>query len=274
MPYHQIPLDLEKSLFFWNYERFGKDEYIGKSFEKIITFSFISEILSKIPLFSMYIADESNSFFVTDTFKKIIEESKLQIEANFVLVWDSENSNFIDERYVIGGKSDPKQDWDREIERYYDARASLETSKIRKPIELDPSSKPNRSGIEEIVQIAFDKINAFQLQTLNTNSDPMSIVARITQFITKRKKIKPEELNNTAIELGLLWGEQVVRHYQWQWIKVDKLTLIAAPDSSVSFNSIQYLHDILNGKFEPFHVSALFNSLAMPNFLETLESYQ
>jgi hypothetical protein len=274
IPYCQIPLDLEKSLFFWSYEKSGKDEFIGKSFEKVVTFNFNLEIISKTPLFSIYIIDESNSFFVTDSFKRILEESGLQIEADFVLVWDSENPNLIDERYVIWGASDPKQDWDREIERYYDTRASLAASANQNPIELDSSLKPNRSAIEEIIQIAFNKINAFQLQTLQVNSDPMTVIARITQYVTKLKKLKPEEFNNTAIELGLLWGEQVVRHYRWQWVKVENVTLIVSPDSSVSFNSIQYLHHILRGKFEPFHVSSLFNSLALPNFLENLEMYQ
>lgn len=73
-----------------------------------------------------------------------------------------------------------------------------------------------------------------------------------------------------ARALGVVWGDQIVRHFEWNWIceirDVEERFAVAAPNRSLIIYAPQFIHDCLHNPRIDCTVMLVFNMQEAGNF--------
>lgn len=95
---------------------------------------------------------------------------------------------------------------------------------------------------------------------LQATDDPAALVASVDEFVDKHQrapkgfvsKLLKKEQNNTpaALALGIVWGNQVVRKFDWEWTCITSdghdYYVVAAPDRSLAIYATYFIKECLD----------------------------
>jgi hypothetical protein len=256
-PPHPDALDEAESVF---------KKYDDGRFDIIELHSFYEEKLQDIHLFKIP-GQPYYYHYCTEEFKDRCKEHKL-LGIDFRLVWDSENPDFRDERFS-------PEHWAEIKEKLLVKKGLAEpvvpavpvapTPKKYKPSErpLNAEDYPDMLGAMEAALEFIDQVVKKKLALV---SEPKAIVEAIYETFNSLGSVSlnSEEKIDRGLELGLLWGEQFVRAYKWQWLYIHDIFAIT-PE-----NRAFYIHpgDAFDKLFETQNATntalLLFNMMGIP----------
>jgi hypothetical protein len=263
-PNNLDPFDYEKSIFYWLMEQYGIKEFIGLYTADILKYEFKQEILAIRPIFSIYREQNlTSTLYIRDDFLKQLKQ-KFNLAWRYVLVWDSENPNGYPE-YMTEEQCQ---------ETFSCTLAEHSEYWIKKHVEFRQAQQQNAQNtqlsveLEQFIQkqlaIALKQLEQFQV-ILDLKHLPTDIISNIGQYLIQNN---PDATNfeEIAETLGVLWGEQVVRAYQWHWLQQPNRLVIVSSDQKSVLHPHQLIMDVLLKQKKPFDLSALFASLNLQGF--------
>ena len=220
-------IDYEKSV----YKMFSDGNRI-MYFEKYV-FSETEE-LKKHHIFK--IKDESvNKPFVSDEFKKVVEENGLT-GFRFQLVWDSE---------VVDADT-------------VSAVAKTETTMPREETEEDSFSYIGDLEDDVMLEIGLTIFKGAKIIGINVDDDGKKVAEKVyasVEKILKRGKCPKqfEDMDDAACTLGCLFGYALVTGYGWKWKAVgtseeDAMYCVVSPDEALVNPCMVYIQRILHGE--------------------------
>ena len=120
-----------------------------------------------------------------------------------------------------------------------------------------PSDRPLEAG--ELTQFQNYRQQGLDLLGASATATPKQLVEAVDEFVDQwqsRRRgfaafFKPR---GDAIEvgraLGVVWGDQIVRHFEWNWIcaidEDEERYAVASPNRSLIIHAPQFIHDCLH----------------------------
>jgi hypothetical protein len=148
-------------------------------------------------------------YFVTEQCKKRMDEAGL---TNFPLqlVWDSENPNYQNERYIPAVWEKLKLDY--AIKKGLVAPSEPKVGHApQNSVKVDVPDRDDLKDLENMAEYAIDIVNQQARIKLSPKSGSTLIVEHLQNVCEKlrRTRMTSEEQENRVIEMGILWGKQV-----------------------------------------------------------------
>lgn len=237
-------------------------------FHEPAVFAFHPERLQGVGIFVM--KPLGLKYYCTDAFKAQVEASGLRSTLHFLLVWDSENPDFVDERYKGWDCGDYHKRWQR---AKHDLLVKKGLAEPPPPPKLPPRPAPTVEPFDPETTASKDAIleNSLALLQqyrpgLDPGDEPQRLVEAAYQVLDelRRASLDTEAMMDRAVELGLLWGEQACRAYGWRWAMVDGGHAVVAPDNSAYVEPVTYAYGLLFRPEEENTFLLLFNLLGSP----------
>lgn len=252
-----FPLDLPNSLVKWEEGPFGPQ------LSSAYILSFQEALLQGVNIFAMP-EHALDGYFITDALKERIEAAGLRSNLQPLLVWDSQDPEYFDERY----RHNPAQ-WQRFRQMLLVQQGLAEPPPPPPPpppreVVEEPLSQEDRQSILNILQAAVKFINRAERLKLQLSSEPKLLVQQVffqCEKLRRRRDLSQDERENRAIELGLLWGEQVCRAYGWEWVKLDGDHVVVAPDRSAYVSPVVYMYGFFYDPERENNTLLLFNMI-------------
>ena len=152
-----------------------------------------------------------------------------------------------------------------------------ESQPVEKPQEVVSEEQPNASVTErplttsDKADLRQDIENARELIEFGEGDAPGHIVREIKKAVNLRRgeELPKVELQQAALQLGFLWGEQVCRAYGWHWAKIveddqnERLAVIS-PDRAFYVLPLNFIWLHFEEQERQETVALLFNMLADP----------
>lgn len=231
--------------------------------DAVEVYSFSLERLDDAWLFKL--PDQTTAdFYITEPFKALVEAAGL---TNLVLelIWDSDDPDYRDERY-----DDRPGMWE-EVKRKLLIRKGVIAAPPPPPPRPPPKTTEEPLDDEDAESVA-DMVRAGvttlkELQTAPTQADePQRVVEAISAGLEhlRSQDVPRKEREDRAIELGVLYGEQVVQTYGWHWAKIDSDFVVVAPDASLYLDPVYFIFGFLMRPEKDLTVELLFNMLKKP----------
>jgi hypothetical protein len=127
----------------------------------------------------------------------------------------------------------------------------------------------------------FERYRRLGLELLDASASttPKLLVEAIDEFVDKwqnerRGLTRMFRSRTDAVEpargLGVVWGDQIVRHFEWSWIRAirdgEELFGVAAPNRSLVIYAPQFIHDCLHNPRIDCTAMLAFNMQEAGNF--------
>lgn len=136
-----------------------------------------------------------------------------------------------------------------------------------------PLNAAELSQFERYRQLGIEVLGA------SVSATPKMLAEAIDEFVDKwqneRRGLSRKFRSRTdAVEpargLGVLWGDQIVRHFEWSWIREirdsEERFAVAAPNRSLVIYAPQFIHDCLHNPRIDCTVMFAFNMQEAGNF--------
>jgi hypothetical protein len=120
---------------------------------------------------------------------------------------------------------------------------------------------------EESQELAKDGAGLLQLYS---EDDPAVLVAAIDEHINATRPLAGDALLDEAVALGCLWGTQVCRALDWEWVQLDDGRLephyaIVSPDRAFAILPTSYIRGLLADAERDNTALLLYNMLVAGN---------
>jgi len=250
--------------------------------------TFIPERLEDAWLFYLATQPGGVNYYATEQFKQRVEEHGFT-NMPFDLVWDSEDPDFIDERFRYKPWLEIKRRFAerKEIEaRVAQGKEALSAGEdvnpemFTDPRREQPLSETERQTVDEMIDAAITMLNQTYAKRLGKQlraSDPPHVLVEAIAYavddLRQKRRVSNKQKEHRAIELGVLWAEQVHRAHAFHWAKVnggDSTSAVfygefavVADDRRVYVEPTPYLYAMLNDEQENTAM-LLFNMLGQP----------
>jgi len=132
---------------------------------------------------------------------------------------------------------------------------------------------------DELSQFEHYRQRGLELLGASASAVPKRLVQAIDEFVdewqNKRRGLSAMFRPRTdAVEparaLGVVWGDQIVRHFEWNWIcevrEGEERFAVAAPNRSLVIYAPQFIHDCLHNPQIDCTVMLAFNMQEAGNF--------
>jgi len=139
------------------------------------------------------------------------------------------------------------------------------------------SERPLSAG--ELVQFEHYRRKGLDLLGTSASAEPKQLVEAIDEYVTawqdkRRGLLAMLRSRGDAVEparaLGVVWGDQIVRHFDWTWtceIRGDEERFaITSPNRSLIIYAPQFIHDCLHDPIRDCTVMLAFNMQEAGNF--------
>jgi hypothetical protein len=244
--------------------------------------SFDEAEIAKSPLFELQLGHRG-IWFCNEELKNIMETNDLRIESDFSLYWDSEDPDvnlrewhkFTSERIKLFKQRHPTPN---ELDQFLDPpEASLElvTPDLRNPQLEQPLSETILNQQTQMIRDALGYLNTIKQNNLDETSRPDEIIAGIAATL---ESLRSQRLSNTMLEpiarnLGVLFGQQLVRAYDWRWANIRDAISVVSADSSFVIEPVPFLWQVLEKRKAVSHVIITFSLFTMKRFEAVPGSY-
>ncbi len=151
-----------------------------------------------------------------------------------------------------------------------DSYEQADPGKVANP--APPTEKPlGRQALDEIENYAAQAARVLDLK--RDKDPPEHIVKRIGGFTDSfRRNLKlsdKEERIEFCLTFASLWGEQICRAHQWEWVELsrngDTIISVASPDRAYCCFPLHYFQNLINTPTRDSTVILLFNMLGEKN---------
>lgn len=176
------------------------------------------------------IPESPSDIFVNQEFKNRVESSDLVSHIAFPMVWDSENPDFVDEVFRL----DFPESWQRQLDQWKEQNTAQHIIPpyplLSRALHITSFQKYELSKAE-IVRTAMQ---LYREKSGSKDDSPYAIVEWIDAYvdILRQQGLEDTPLEEWSLDLSILWGEQVVRHYGWIWEMIDDEASVVASDKS------------------------------------------
>ena len=211
-------------------------------------------------------------YFISEALKSAAEAAELRNNLVFRLVWDSDDPDYFDERYANspGG-------WERVKRDFLSGERPVPPPPFV-PAETteEPLSEDARENVTGMAQAAVAMLNDLQSAELDATDSPDRLVEALLAGLEQLRAqgLEGEPREHRAIELGVLYGEQLVRAYGWRWAKIGGAHAVVAPDASLYLTPVGFIFGFLLEPGKDLTVILLFNMLAKPQPNAQAGAYQ
>lgn len=136
-----------------------------------------------------------------------------------------------------------------------------------------PLSTDELAEFERYRQMGLDLLGA------SASTAPKRLVQAVDEFVdrwqNKRRGLsamfgRRVDAVEPARALGVIWGDQIVRHFEWDWIceiaDAEERFAVAAPNRSLVIYAPQFIHDCLHNPRIDCTVMLAFNMQEAGNF--------
>lgn len=247
--------------------------------------TFIPERLEDAWLFYLATQPGGVNYYATEQFKQRVEEHGFT-NIPFDLVWDSEDPDFIDTRFrykpwlEIKRKFAERKEIEARVAQGKEALAvggNVDPDMFTDPRREQPLSEAERQTVDEMINAAITMLNQTYAKRLGKQlqaSDPpqtiVEAIAHAVDDLKQKRRFSQKQKEHRAIELGVLWAEQVQRTHAFHWAKVNSRDsssavfygqfAVVADDRRVYVEPTPYLYAMLNNEQENTAM-LLFNML-------------
>jgi hypothetical protein len=235
----ESPFDFEKSLYYWPAEEFGRIEHInGEYLARVIHWVFKPDMLKERPLFYMHHLQYSQSTFITESFLNLLN-SHFLVSHKVQLLCDNQTGiqYWHNQAY-----------YEKEL-RDYQRIKGLQSLSIKK-------------ATPDVFQTQlFQGINILNsIEIIDLQDSANDIIGYLAQYLHKTPANKVGIEDQQA--LGILFGEQLHRQYNWSWLEKNGTWFITHPNHE-DINPIELITDVLEKRMTAVQLSALFNTLGL-----------
>ena len=125
---------------------------------------------------------------------------------------------------------------------------------------------------DELEQFEFYRTRGYALLDVSSNATPRELVqaidAHVCDWQWRRQVLRGllrtrEDPVEPARALGVVWGDQIVRHFDWRWVCVLRRSEprfgVVSPDRSLAIYAPQFLDDCLRNPGVDCTVMLAFN---------------
>ena len=215
-------------------------------------------------------------YFISEASKERLETSDLRSNLVFLLVWDSDDPDYRDERY-----DGMPGTWEAIKHRHLTQKEGGMTDAPPSPLSPDemteePLSEDARENVTGMAHAAVAMLNDLQNAKLDATDSPDRLVEAVSAGLEhlRAQGLEGEPREHRAIELGVLYGEQLVRAYGWRWAKIGDNHAVVAPDASLYLTPVGFIFGFLLEPDKDLTVMLLFNMLAKPQPNAQVGAYQ
>jgi len=242
--------------------------------------TFLPERLEDAWLFYLKTQPGGVNYYATEQFKQRVEEHGFT-NLPFDLVWDSEDPEFQDGRFKPEVWEATKRKFAERRER--EARISQGRAALAAGQDVDPNvfvntkqeqppSEEDQQILRDMIDNAITMLNTRYRKRLRADDPPRELIQAIGDAIDdlQNTRMREQAKEHRAIELGVLWAEQVCREHDFHWARVNdgdetravfygELGIVAT-DRSMYVEPTPYVFRLLQGQENTSVL--LFNMLA------------
>lgn len=243
--------------------------------------TFHPERLKDAWLFYLKTQPSGVNYYATEQFKQRVEEHGFT-NLPFNLVWDSEDPEFQDGRYTpkawatIKRKFAERKERETRVSKGRDALAAgqdVDPEVFVNAKQEQPISDEDQQIITGMIDNAITMLNTRYQKRLRADDPPRELIQAISDAIDdlQNTRMREQAKEDRAIELGVLWAEQVCRQHGFHWARVNEGDStsavfhgelgIVATDRSMYVEPTPYVFGLLQKGQENTSV-LLFNMLA------------
>lgn len=139
--------------------------------------------------------------------------------------------------------------------------------------------------IEERDEVKYFVAEGLHILGFESNgSEPADIVRAIHEHIDQQRAMLPDlsvddivdDIAKTMLRMGCLWGQQVCRHYNWEWgcltqvFDTQEEYAVVAPDRSFVIFPLALIKKLLDEPTRENTIITLFEALQQPQAVQSV----